>query len=80
MSKTKATTEFKIGVSPITNTIYAGNVRNGMWVGKNHDVTLPAIIAVAEHLLSAKRDAIFIDESGKRYALSLVKLADDEQS
>lgn len=79
MSKDNEETEFKIGVSPITNTIYAGNVRNGMWVGEKHDVTLPAIIAVAEHLLATKRDAIFTDEGGKRYALRLVKLADDEQ-
>ena len=80
MSKTKATTEFKIGVSPITNTIYAGNVRNGMWVGKKHDVTGIAVIAVAQHLFDAEQELRFTDKDGNDYALRIVKLADDEQS
>lgn len=37
-----------MGVSPITDTIYYGNVKNGMWVGKKEDVTDIAIKAVFE--------------------------------
>ena len=79
MSKTKVITEFKIGVSPITNTIYAGNVSDGMWVGEKHDVTFPAIIAVAEHLIEANQQVKLTYKDGKIYALRVVKLADDEQ-
>ncbi len=35
-------------VSPITDTIYYGNVKNDMWVGKKEDVTNIAIKAVFE--------------------------------
>lgn len=37
-----------MGVSPITDTIYYGNVKNGMWQGKKEDVTDEAIKAVFE--------------------------------
>lgn len=38
----------KMGVSPITNTIYYGNVNEekGLWVGEKKDVTNMAIAAV----------------------------------
>lgn len=71
--------EFKLGVSPLTNHIYAGNVRNGMWVGKKYIVTEMAVLAVAEHLLAAKEELRFSHNSGKRYALRVVELKNDEQ-
>lgn len=37
-----------MGVSPITDTIYYGTVKNDMWVGKKEDVTYMAIKAVFE--------------------------------
>lgn len=37
-----------MGVSPITDTIYYGNVKNNMWQGKKEDVTDIAIKAVFE--------------------------------
>ena len=37
-----------MGVSPITDTIYYGTVKNDMWVGKREDVTDMAIKAVFE--------------------------------
>ena len=69
-----------IGVSPITNTIYAGNVKNGMWVGKKNEVTRTAVIAVAEHLFRAKEGLRFTDQEGKKYVLKVVEIADDEQT
>lgn len=37
-----------MGVSPITDTIYYGTVKNNMWVGNKEDVTDMAIRAVFE--------------------------------
>ena len=44
----------KMGVSPITNTIYYGNVNEekGLWVGEKKDVTDMAIGAVFEWFLN----------------------------
>ena len=44
----------KMGVSPITNTIYYGNVNEekGLWVGEKKDVTDTAIAAVFEWFLN----------------------------
>ena len=44
----------KMGVSPITNTIYYGNVNEekGLWVGEKKDVTNMAIAAVFEWFLN----------------------------
>ncbi len=44
----------KMGVSPITNTIYYGNVNEekGLWVGEKKDVTDMAISAVFEWFLN----------------------------
>ena len=43
-----------MGVSPITNTIYYGNVNEekGLWVGEKKDVTDMAIGAVCEWCLN----------------------------
>lgn len=44
----------KMGVSPITNTIYYGNVNEekGLWVGEKKDVTDMAIATVFEWFLN----------------------------
>lgn len=44
----------KMGVSPITNTIYYGNVNEekGSWVGEKKDVTNMAIASVFEWFLN----------------------------
>lgn len=44
----------KMGVSPITNTIYYGNVNEekGLWVGEKKDVTDMALAAVFEWFLN----------------------------
>ena len=44
----------KMGVSPITNTIYYGNINEekGLWVGEKKDVTNMAIAAVFEWFLN----------------------------
>lgn len=41
-----------MGVSPITDTIYYGTVKDNMWVGKREDVTDMAIKAVFEWFIN----------------------------
>lgn len=43
-----------MGVSPITNTIYYGNVNEekGLWVGEKKDVTDMAIVSVFEWFMN----------------------------
>jgi hypothetical protein len=66
--------EFKIGCSPLTSKIYAGNVlKNGMWGAKKHNVTDTAVVAVAQHLLQKDEEMQF-DYRGKKYALRVVEL------
>lgn len=53
--------EKTMGVSPITDTIYYGTVKNDMWVGKREDVTDIAIKAVFEwfmHKLNANEKQV----------------------
>lgn len=63
--------EFKVGCSPLTNKIYAGNVlKSGIWAAKKHEVTDSAVSAVAEHLLNAKKKLCFSID-GRNYELSV---------
>lgn len=47
----------KLGVSPLTNTIYVGKTRikNGLelWVGEKQDVTISCLTATVAHCLKA---------------------------
>ena len=71
--------QFKAGCSPITSTIYAGNVNDkGMWIGKKHDVTNTAVGAVAQHLLQLNEQMKFV-YMGKEYVLQVVELKQQEQ-
>jgi len=65
--------EFKVGCSPITNTIYAGKVSKGMWVGSKHDVTKSAVGAVAELLLKEDSHLKFKSD-GKDYILQVIEI------
>ncbi len=59
--------EFKVGVSPLTNRIYAGKVlKSGIWGPVKHDVTDDALGSVAAHLLVAKQKLEF-EFQGKKY-------------
>ena len=46
--------QLHIATSPLTNTIYCGNVlKDGRtWGANKTDVTTPALIAVAEHVIN----------------------------
>ena len=72
-----------MGVSPITDTIYYGTVKNNMWQGKKEDVTDIAIKAVFEwfmHKLEAdeKQIAYQIKFPSLPYVLEMRKEVQDE--
>lgn len=58
--------EIKLGVSPITNEIYAGyvNKKGNMWLEKQ-DVTIPALVCVAQHCLKFGSPVIIQKENGE---------------
>jgi hypothetical protein len=64
---------FKVGCSPITSKLYAGNVKNGMWGNKKYDVTDSAVIAVAQHLLQLKQVMLF-HYKDEEYKIEVVKV------
>jgi len=44
--------EIKIAISPLTNNIYAGTVlKGGRWGAGKQDVTVDALVAVAQHTI-----------------------------
>ena len=54
----------RVSTSPITNTIYAGRVRGHLWSGEKHDVTMDALVAVAQHGIAFGKP-IVITSNGK---------------
>jgi hypothetical protein len=63
--------DFKVGCSPITSKIYAGNVTTkGMWGKVKHDVTDTAVSSVAQHLLQLK-ELFQFEYRGKTYQLKV---------
>ncbi|MDX8383791.1 MAG: hypothetical protein R8M45_06905 [Ghiorsea sp.] len=61
----------KIGVSPITNTIFAGRMNKAgtFWIKSKTDVTDECCMSVVEYL---KKDAIRYEREGKIYELKEV--------
>lgn len=55
-----------MGVSPITDTIFYGTVKDNMWVGKREDVTNMAIKAVFEWFINKLKNE---GEDGKAFQL-----------
>ena len=67
--------ELRVGVSPITNNIFAGylNERGDMWKGKKHDITDEAVMAVVQYI---KSDAVIYERDGVKYQLKEVQIDD----
>lgn len=69
--------DFKVGCSPLTSTIYAGKVlKNGTWGNVKHDVTDTAVSAVAQHLLQLDERMQF-QYCGKTYELKVVEVTEN---
>lgn len=66
--------DFRVGCSPLTSRLYAGNVlKNGMWGRTKHDVTDSAVSAVALHLLQLGEKMQF-NYKGEEYEIKVVKV------
>ena len=74
-----------MGVSPLTDVIYYGTVKNNMWVGKKENVTDMAIKAVFEWFMyKCKKEcydgAYEIRFPGVPYVLSMQKEEKDSET
>jgi len=63
-----ANKKIAIGNTPITNRIVIGTLIRGgtMWGANKKDVTIEALIAVAEHIKKFGQDVVMSDENGNR--------------
>lgn len=63
--------EFKVGCSPLTGTIYAGEIREeGVWKEGKIDVTEDAVYAVAMKILT-KDQTLEFTHKDKKYHLKI---------
>lgn len=75
-------TKYTVGVTMLTNRIYAGRVvKSGDMSDVRTDVTEEAICCVAEHLLCNKRrlgmDSVDIEICGKKYRLTVTEITEE---
>lgn len=64
--KIKVSNKIKVAVSPLTNTIFAGKtLKAGVWAKGKHDVTIDALIAVAQHVKAFGKPVEVTDGDGK---------------
>lgn len=71
--------EIKFCVSPITNEIYAGyvNKKGNLWT-ERQNVTIPALVCVAQHCLKFGSPVIISKENGEPEFEIIVKDLRDE--
>jgi hypothetical protein len=66
--------QIRVGCSPLTGTIFAGTLlKDGRtWASGKHDVTLDALVAVAQHIKNFGKDVQITDAAGNvEFVLSL---------
>lgn len=58
--------KFHIGTSPLTGTIFCGNVlKDGhTWASNKQDVTIEALIAVSEHVVKFGKPVVITEIDG----------------
>ncbi len=57
--------ELRVAVSPLTNTIFAGNtLKAGTWATGKQDVTIDCLVAVAEHVKAFGKPVSITDKDG----------------
>lgn len=54
----------RVSVGPLTNTIYAGQIKNGLWSGEKDDVTIDCLVAVSQHVLRFGKPVVITKENG----------------
>ena len=65
-----------VATSPLTNTIFAGTVLKcgNVWSANKQDVTIDAIVAVAEHVLEFKAPVIVTADGKPEYKIEVTRL------
>lgn len=69
----------RVAVSPITNTIYCGRVKGAMWSGQKYDVTMDALVAVAEHALSFGKPVVITANGKPEFEITVRRLSEANQ-
>lgn len=74
--------DVQVGASLLTNKIYIGKVKNGIWTDRSGDMTNKVVRAVVEMLLETEDREITMKTGEKNYRLKLtvteVKPGDDK--
>lgn len=64
----------RVACSPLTGTIYCGRIKGNMWSGHKHDVTVDALVAVAEHTLNFGKPVVIYSDGEPEYEITVRKL------
>jgi len=67
----------RVSTSPLTNTIYAGKVlKDGTWATNKQDVTMDALVAVAQHVIR-NNEPVTINANGEpAYRITVEELSE----
>lgn len=76
------TKKLHVAASPLSGTIFAGvPVRNGLWGAHKQDVTIEALIAVAEHaILYGKPIVISTLDGTPEYRITVERLTQTDET
>jgi hypothetical protein len=68
--------KFHVATSPLTNTIFAGTVLKDRqtWGANKQDVTLDALVAVAEHVIEFGKPVVITINDKPEYEITVRKL------
>lgn len=70
-----------VAISPLTGTIFAGHVLKGggVWAANKQDVTIEALVAVAQHVEKFGAPVVISRENGTpEYEITVKRLSDDD--
>lgn len=67
-----------IGTSPLTGNIYVGTtLKDGTWAANKQDVTIDALVAVAQHALKFGKPIEITCDGMIEYRITVEKFGDD---
>lgn len=71
-----STKKLHVGTSPLTNTIFAGHVlkSGNVWASNKQDVTMDALVAVAEHVLANGKPVVITNDGVPEFEITVRKL------
>lgn len=68
--------DITVGLSPITNTIFAGRLNNAktMWKGEKFDVTDKCVMSVVNYI---QKERVIYNREGKTYEMKEVEVLEE---